>query len=243
MAIQTSKLRPGPATLDRKGVVVYSYISNKTGSMKDKNSSTILIGIAGGTGSGKTLVARRVLEDLLDEQFAMVQQDSYYKNLSHLPFEERSHQNFDHPDAIDIELLYSHVKALLSGETIQQPVYDFSRHLRVKETHAVGPHPLIVLEGILVLAYPQLRELMDIKLFVDTDADIRLIRRLKRDIRDRGRSLESVLEQYTETVQPMHLEFVEPSKRFADVIIPEGGKNHVAVDLIKTKIQALLNTP
>lgn len=208
---------------------------------KLKTKSVILIGIAGGTGSGKTLVARRVLEDLPADQFAMVQQDSYYRNLSHLDFEQRSAQNFDHPEAIDIDLLLSHIQELLQGKSIQRPVYDFSRHLRLAETHTIGPHPLIVLEGILVLAYKQLRELMDIKLFVDTDADIRLIRRLKRDIRDRGRSLESVLDQYKKSVQPMHLEFVEPSKRFADLIIPEGGKNRVAVDLIKTRIRSLLS--
>lgn len=200
----------------------------------------ILIGIAGGTGSGKTLVARRIAEDLGEKHVVVMQQDAYYKNLETLSFEERASQNFDHPDAVDLDLLVAHTKELLSGKAIEQPQYDFSIHLRTKDLVSVRPKPIVILEGILILYYAELRDLMDIKVFVDTDADIRLIRRLKRDIKKRGRSLDSVLEQYEKTVKPMHVEFVEPSKRFADIIIPEGGHNLVAVDLLATKIQSII---
>ena len=205
------------------------------------NKECILIGIAGGTGSGKTLVARRIAEDLGEDHVAVIQQDAYYKNLETLSFEERASQNFDHPDAIDLELLVSQTKDLLSGKSVNQPLYDFSTHLRTQETTSLESKSIIILEGILILYFTELREMMDIKVFVDTDADIRLIRRLKRDIKKRGRSLDSVLEQYEKTVKPMHVEFVEPSKRFADIIIPEGGHNLVAVDLLATKIQSIVN--
>lgn len=201
----------------------------------------ILIGIAGGTGSGKTLIAEMVLKDLSGHSVMIIQQDSYYRNLSHLSFKERSQQNFDHPDAIDMPLLLSQMKDLLHGKSIDQPVYDFGRHLRSEKTERVDPQSIIILEGILILYDPELRKMMDIKVFVDTDPDIRFIRRLKRDLTFRGRTMESVIEQYTSTVRPMHLEFVEPTKRYADIIIPEGGYNEVAVDLLKTKIHALLN--
>lgn len=200
----------------------------------------ILIGIAGGSGSGKTLVAETIYSDLGSDRVVILCQDSYYKDLSHLPAEKRRAQNFDHPDAIDSELLVEHAKALIAGKTIEQPIYDFVTHTLTEKTTTIGPHTIIVLEGILIFQNPELRELMDIKVFVDTDPDIRLIRRLKRDILERGRTMESVIDQYENSVRPMHLQFVEPSKRYADIIIPEGGYNRVAVDLLKTKIQALL---
>jgi len=200
----------------------------------------ILIGIAGGSGSGKTLVSRRLYDELGSDKVIIIQQDSYYKELSHLSFEERKNQNFDHPDALDEVLLLQHIHELLQGNYIEQPIYDFALHTRKKETRRIGDHLIIILEGILILHNPQLRELMDIKVYVDTDDDIRFIRRLKRDIQERGRSLESVIEQYEKLVRPMHLQFVEPSKRYADIIIPQGGHNLVAIDLLKTKIQALL---
>jgi len=199
-----------------------------------------LIGIAGGTGSGKTLVAKNLFRDLGSDRVVILQQDAYYKNLSHLPFEERAKQNFDHPDAIDSDLLLRHIKDLLAGKTIQQPIYDFTIHLRKNETREIGGHDIIILEGILILYNPELRNLMDIKVYVDTDADIRFIRRLMRDTKERGRSMESVVRQYKESVRPMHLQFVEPTKRYADIIIPEGGMNFVAIDILRAKIAALL---
>ncbi len=200
----------------------------------------ILIGIAGGSGSGKTLVAETIYKDLGSDKVILLKQDSYYKDLSHLPLEKRHEQNFDHPDAIDSELFVAQVKDLLAGRTIEEPVYNFVTHSRHKETKTVGPHSMIVLDGILILNNVELRDLMDIKVYVDTDPDIRVLRRLKRDILERGRSMESVIEQYEQSVRPMHLQFVEPSKRYADIIVPEGGYNKVAIDLLKTKIEALL---
>lgn len=202
--------------------------------------SVILIGIAGGSGSGKTMVSRRLYNELGSDKVTIIQQDSYYKNLTHLSLEERSRQNFDHPDAVDDQLLYRHINELLDGNYIDQPIYDFTLHTRKNETKRVGNHIIIILEGILILHNPRLRKLMDIKVYVDTDDDIRFIRRLKRDIKERGRSLDSVIQQYEQMVRPMHLQFVEPSKRYADIIIPQGGRNDVAVDILKTKIQALL---
>ncbi|MGH7493731.1 MAG: uridine kinase [bacterium] len=200
----------------------------------------ILIGLAGGSGSGKTMVTRRLIEQLGSDRVIVVEQDSYYRDLSHLPFAERAAQNFDHPDAMDSELLIRHVQELLHGRAVDIPLYDFTQHLRLRETRSTGPHDVIVLEGILMLDNPDLRKLMDIKVYVDTDADIRFIRRLKRDTQERGRTMASVVEQYERTVRPMHLQFVEPSKRYADIIIPEGGFNNVAIDLLRTKIVALL---
>lgn len=200
----------------------------------------ILIGIAGGSGSGKTLVAKNIYSELGSDKVVRICQDSYYNDLSHLSQEERNATNFDHPDAIDAGLMISQVKDLLQGKTIKQPVYDFVTHTRTQHCHLIGPHLIIVLEGILILYNPELRQLMDIKIYVDTDADIRLIRRLRRDIQERGRTMESVIQQYEKSVRPMHLQFVEPSKRYADLIVPEGGYNKVAIDLIKTKIEALL---
>ncbi len=202
--------------------------------------SHILIGIAGGSGSGKTLVAKRIVEELGSDKVIIIQQDSYYNDLGHLTLEERKKQNFDHPDAFDHQYLIAQLKDLLVGKSIDQPIYDYAIHSRKKETRRIGEHVIIVLEGILILLDPGLRRLMDIKVYVDTDADVRLIRRIRRDVTERDRSLESILDQYENSVRPMQLQFVEPTKRYADIIIPEGGFNLVAVDLLKTKIQALL---
>jgi len=201
----------------------------------------ILIGIAGGSGSGKTLVSKRIVEDLGSDRVIIIQQDSYYKDLSHLPLEERAKRNFDHPESIDTEMLIEQMNGLLHGKCIDQPIYDFAVHAHKPEPRRIGPHSIIVLEGILILDDPRLREMLDIKVYVDTDSDVRLLRRLRRDVKERGRSVESVLEQYEKSVRPMHLQFVEPTKRYADIIIPEGGHNLVAIDLLKTKIRALLN--
>jgi uridine kinase len=200
----------------------------------------ILIGIAGGSGSGKTLVSRTIVRDLGTDRVVVIDQDSYYKNLEDIPFRDRDARNFDHPDAFDNELLKHHVRDLLEGRTIEQPVYDYTEHRRQRETRSVGEHLVIVLEGILIYVDPELRGLMDIKLFIDADPDVRFIRRLRRDLTERGRSVDSVIRQYEESVRPMHLQFVEPTKRYADLIIPEGGHNQVAIDLLKTKIRELL---
>ncbi len=200
----------------------------------------ILIGIAGGSGSGKTLVARTIVRELGSEKVVIVDQDSYYRNLEEIPFRDREARNFDHPDAFDDELLAAHLRELLEGNAIDQPVYDYTHHCRLPETRRISDHLIVVLEGILIFHDPELRALMDIKLFVDADPDVRLIRRLKRDLIERGRAVDSILRQYEESVRPMHLQFVEPTKRFADVIIPGGGHNKVAIDLVKTKIRELL---
>lgn len=200
----------------------------------------MIIGICGGTGSGKTTVARRILDNVRDECVIFLQQDSYYRNLGDMPLELRHQINFDHPDALDNDLFINHVKALRAGEAIEMPVYDFSNHSRKNETIRIEPKPILIIEGILIFVDAALRELMDIKIFVDTADDLRFIRRLQRDVHERGRTVESVIKQYLDTVRPMHEQFVEPSKRFADVIIPEGGYNEVGIDLISGKIQAQL---
>jgi uridine kinase len=200
----------------------------------------ILIGIAGGSGSGKTLVARTIVRELGTDRVVVIDQDSYYKNLEDVPFRDRDSRNFDHPDAFDSELLKQHIRELIAGHGVDQPIYDYSAHRRLAETRRIGEHHIVVLEGILIFVDPELRDMMDIKLFIDADPDIRFIRRLRRDLVERGRSVDSVIKQYTESVRPMHLQFVEPSKRHADVIIPEGGHNKVAIDLVKTKIRDLL---
>lgn len=200
----------------------------------------MIMGIAGGTGSGKTLVANSIGE-ALGERITVLGLDAYYLDRRHLSFEERASINYDHPDAFDVPLLIDHIHALCQNHGIAMPVYDYARHLRADEHVRMKPAPVIILEGILVLAIPALRELMDVKIFVDTDADVRFIRRLSRDIRDRGRTPESVIGQYMSVVRPMHLEFVEPSKRYADIIVPEGGYNHVAIDFIVTKLRTLLH--
>ena len=203
-------------------------------------SRRILIGIAGGSGSGKTLVARTIVRELGSKRVVVIDQDSYYKNLNEIPFRDREARNFDHPDAFDDELLRQHLRELLEGHPIDQPVYDYTNHERSTETRHISDHLVLVLEGILIFHDPELRALMDIKLFVDADSDVRLIRRLRRDLLERGRSVDTILRQYEDSVRPMHLQFVEPSKRFADVIIPGGGYNKVAIDLVKTKIRELL---
>ena len=200
----------------------------------------MIIGISGGTGSGKTTVARRILENVSDEYITFLQQDSYYRNLGDLPLELRRQINFDHPDALDNELFVNHVRALRAGEAIEMPVYDFATHTRKTESVRLAPKPVIIIEGILVFVDAALREQMDVKIFVETDDDLRFIRRMQRDVTERGRTIESVIKQYLETVRPMHQQFVEPSKRYADVIIPEGGRNEVGIDLISGKIRAKL---
>jgi uridine kinase len=200
----------------------------------------ILIGISGASGSGKTLVAKNIFKRLGSDKVVILQEDSYYKDLSNIPFDDRKGRNFDHPDAFDHQLLSMHIRELLNGKTIEHPIYDYSTHSRKSETKIIGPHHIIVLEGILILNEPFLRDLMDIKIFIDTAPDICFIRRLKRDIEERGREVNSIINQYIETVRPMYFQFIEPSKRYADIIIPQGGKNTVAIDLITTKIKSLL---
>jgi uridine kinase len=200
----------------------------------------VVIGVAGGSGSGKTSVTKAIYESFKGHSITMLQQDYYYKDQSDLPFEERLKTNYDHPLAFDNDLLIEHIEKLLRYEPIEKPVYDYSLHTRSKEIIEVEPKDVIILEGILVLEDERLRNLMDMKLFVDTDADIRILRRMSRDIKERGRTLDSVIEQYTNVVRPMHNQFIEPTKRYADVIIPEGGQNHVAIDLMVTKIQTIL---
>jgi len=200
----------------------------------------MIIGISGGTGSGKTTVANRILESVRASEVVFIQQDSYYRNIEDLPLDIREVANFDHPDALDNDLLIHHVRKLKSGEPIDLPIYDFKTNTRLSETRPLAPKPIVIVEGILIFAEPRLRELMDIKVFVDTPDDIRFIRRLRRDIAERGRTIDSVIEQYTGTVRPMHMQFVEPSKRYADVIIPEGGHNLVSIDLLSGKIRERL---
>lgn len=207
--------------------------------MSDRRPVTI--GVAGGTGSGKTTVSNQILERVGQQHIAYLPHDAYYKDLSHLSPEERAQINFDHPDSLDTALLIEHVKQLKQSQSVNIPIYDFSRHTRTEETEFVSAQHIILVEGILIFSEPELRQLFDIKIYVDTDADIRFIRRLKRDISDRGRSADSVIEQYLSTVRPMHLKFVEPSKRYADVIVPEGGFNWVAIDMIADRIRSMLN--
>jgi uridine kinase len=203
----------------------------------------ILIGIAGGTGAGKTLVAQSIAQDLGGEHVLIVEQDSYYKDLQHIPLGERENRNFDHPDAFDRELLRSQMEMLLDGRDVDVPIYDMRSHTRLPEPRRVMPRRVVILDGLLILDDPALRQRMDIKLYVDADPDVRFIRRLKRDLTERGRTVDQIIRQYESTVRPMHLQFVEPSKRYADLIIPEGGYNFVAIDLLKTKIRALLAEP
>ncbi|HXQ72250.1 MAG TPA: uridine kinase [Pyrinomonadaceae bacterium] len=201
---------------------------------------SLIIGICGGTGSGKTTVANRILESVSASEVVFIQQDSYYRNITDLPLDYRHIANFDHPDALDNDLLVNHVRRLKAGEAVELPLYDFKTHTRMNETRHVDPKPIVIVEGILIFADPRLLEQMDIKVFVDTPDDIRFIRRLRRDLAERGRTIESVIEQYIATVRPMHMQFVEPSKRHADVIIPEGGHNLVSIDLLSGKIRERL---
>lgn len=202
----------------------------------------VVIGIAGGSGSGKTTVQERIVGTFGQDAIALLPHDSYYRDLSHLPLEERAAFNFDHPNAFETELCVRHLDALLDGHAIQCPVYDYTRHIRTGETTKVDSRPVILLEGILVLAEHHLRNRMDIKIYVDTPDDVRLIRRIRRDIHERDRTIESVLKQYEATVRPMHLDFVEPSKRFADVIIPTGGKNEVAMEMLLARVESILTS-
>jgi uridine kinase len=199
----------------------------------------LVIGICGGTGSGKTTITERIISALSPESVLVLQQDHYYKDFPHLPLDQRAKQNFDHPDAFDTPLLVDHVRQLREGHAVERPVYDFTKHQRAADTVRLAPSPAMILEGILIFENKALRDLTDIKIFVDTDADLRFIRRMGRDIRDRGRTVESVVKQYLATVRPMHMEFIEPSKRYADVIIPEGGYNEVGTDLVIQKIRSL----
>jgi uridine kinase len=200
----------------------------------------VIIGIAGGTGSGKTTVARAIYDRVGKDRIEWIPHDSYYRNFDALSAEERNRINFDHPDSLETELLARHLDVLCKGSSVEIPLYDFATHSRKGETQRVEPRRVIIVEGILVLAEAELRKRIDIKLFVDTPADIRFVRRLTRDIKSRGRTLESVVDQYVNTVRPMHEEFVEPSKRYADLIIPEGGENLVAIDAIISRVERLL---
>src|ERR1700686_2651065 len=200
----------------------------------------MIIGICGGTGSGKTTIANRILQSVSADEVVFIQQDLYYRNLKDMPLDYRNAANFDHPDAIDNDLLVNHLKKLNAGEAVELPIYDFRTRTRLPDTLRIEPKPIVIVEGILIFAEPRLLEQMDIKVFVDTPDDIRFIRRLKRDIAERARTLDSVIEQYIATVRPMHNQFVEPSKRHADVIIPEGGHNLVSIDLISGKIREKL---
>ena len=204
------------------------------------NFKPCILGVAGGTGSGKTTVARAILDGVGEDRIALIEQDSYYRDVDWRSETELLHHNFDHPSALDNELLISHIAALKAGHPIEVPIYDFVRHRRTTRTKRVEPQPVILLEGILIFVEPGLRELLDFKIYVDTDADLRLIRRLGRDMAERGRTVQDVLRQYLETVRPMHLEFVEPSKRWADIIIPEGGENKVALEMVIAHVQQLL---
>jgi uridine kinase len=200
----------------------------------------IILGVAGGSGSGKTTVVRAMVRSLGGDHVAIIHHDAYYRDTSHLSLDERRLINYDHPDSLETELLVEHLRELRAGRPAAVPVYDFAEHARLQRREHVLPRKVIIVDGLLILWDAQLRALMDIKVFVDTDADLRFIRRLERDIRERGRSAESVVTQYMQTVRPMHLEFVEPSKRYADLIVPQGGHNRVAVDMLVTKVRAVL---
>jgi uridine kinase len=203
----------------------------------------ITVGVAGGTGAGKTTVSRAILDRAGAENIAYLEHDAYYKDLRDLPFAHTGPLNFDHPDTLETSLLVEHVQQLRHGQPVAVPIYDFTTNRRLSEVKIVYPQPIILVEGILIFAEPELRELFDVRIFVDTDADIRFIRRLRRDVSERGRTVESVIAQYLTSVRPMHLDFVEPSKRYADVIIPEGGLNLVAIDMVASRIRGMLESP
>ena len=206
---------------------------------KSGNSGPIVVGVAGGSGSGKTTVVRRIVESVGDAQVTVIEHDRYYRDRNDLRFEERLALNYDHPDSLETDLLVRHVQALRQGQDVEAPVYDFARYVRQPATQLLAARKAIIVEGILIYTDAALRQLLDIKVFVDTDDDTRFIRRLQRDINERGRTVQSVIDQYLGTVKPMHLEFVEPSKRYADIIIPQGGHNAVAIDMLLTLIRSL----
>jgi uridine kinase len=208
--------------------------------MYNKRVQPVLIGVAGGSGSGKTTVSDAILERVGRDRIAYVQHDAYYRDRSNMTREERARVNYDHPDSLETDLLVAHLKELRACRAVNVPIYDFAQHVRTSDSRRVEPRAIILVEGILIFVDRALREMFDIKIFVDTDADIRFIRRLQRDIEERGRTMESVVRQYEETVRPMHLEFVEPSKRYADLIIPEGGFNQIAIEMIVARINAML---
>ncbi|WP_257967905.1 uridine kinase [Peribacillus deserti] len=218
----------------------YAFSAYEEKRRNEMSKKPVVIGVAGGSGSGKTSVTKSIYKSFQGHSILMLEQDYYYKDQSELPYEERLQTNYDHPLAFDNDLLIEHILKLLKYEPIEKPVYDYSIHTRSKETIDVEPQDVIILEGILVLEDERLRNLMDMKLFVDTDADIRILRRMVRDINERGRTIESVIDQYLSVVRPMHNQFIEPTKRYADIIIPEGGQNHVAIDLMVTKIKTIL---
>lgn len=201
----------------------------------------IVIGVTGGSGSGKSSVSNKILQNFSTYSIVLLQQDSYYKDQSHLNFEERLNTNYDHPFAFDNELFYEHLNQLVNGQSIEEPVYDFEQYTRSSQTILKESREVIIVEGILILDDERIRDLLDIKVYVETDDDIRLARRILRDVKDRGRSVESVIQQYIDVVKPMHHQFIEPTKRYADIIVPEGGYNQVAIDLLATKIRSILN--
>ncbi|MBA3946563.1 MAG: uridine kinase [Herpetosiphonaceae bacterium] len=205
-----------------------------------QTSQPLIIGVAGGTGSGKTTVSQTIVQRVGEERIAYIQHDSYYRERSDLSFEERVAINYDHPDSLDNELLRRHLDMLCRSEPIDVPIYDFAAFNRTVESSRVQPQPVVLVEGILIFADRDLRERMDVKIYVDTDADLRFIRRLERDIHERGRAIQTVIDQYLHTVRPMHMEFVEPTKRYADIIIPRGGLNQIAIDMIVARIEGLL---
>ena len=204
------------------------------------STPSVTIAVAGGTGSGKTTVANEIVKRVGGDRIAYLQHDSYYFDWGRLPLDPRNLPNFDHPESLETELMVEQLKQLKAGQAVEVPIYDYTTHRRTPHTRRVEPHPVVLVEGLLIFAEARLRELFDVKIFVDTDSDIRFIRRLRRDIAERGRSMESVVDQYLSTVRPMHLEFVEPSKRYADVIIPEGGFNTVALDMVVARIEGML---
>jgi uridine kinase len=207
----------------------------------EARKAQIVIGVAGGTGSGKTTVTQQIVRRVGADRIVYLQHDSYYRDWNDLPPAELNHRNFDHPDSLETDLLIRHLRALRAGQPVDVPVYDFRTHARTGETRRIEPKPVIIVEGILIYVDKALRDLIDVKIFVDTDADLRFIRRLQRDMIERGRTLDSVINQYLDTVRPMHLEFVEPSKRYADLIIPEGGFNTVALDVLAARVLANLD--